>query len=328
MTGDRPKAEQLPLFPTQAHGTSTTDGAKGPTVTQLGPVQRESSLAHAIGAFVQHMRRSGNSTYTINAFRSDLGIFARYAGPNRPIAQVTTQNLNDFLTYLRHDRGVPCSPKSYHRRVTALKSFFGWLHETKILPNNPAEPIIHRRIEAALPQILFDNQLARLLETARARMTDAEKPDARPYLLITLLVTTGIKKGECMALTLGDLDFSDPESPTLYVRYTNPRYRKKERKLKLPDDFERTLKLYQAQYKITDRLFPCTARNLEYVLRNLAGEAALKGGCSFEMLRMTGAVRDRKRGMPSDRVRQKLGLSEITWQETGEKIEKLAGEPL
>ncbi len=322
------KAEQLPLFQPSEPGRSRTAGEKGPTVTQLGPVEATSSLAHAIGAFVQHMRRSGNSAYTINAFRSDLGILARHAGANRQIGDITTEDLHNFLTYLRHERGVPCSPKSYHRRVTALKSFFGWLNETKVLPNNPAEPIIHHRVETALPQILFDDHVDLLIETARVRLDDEEKPDARPYLLVTLLLTTGIKKGECMAITLNDVDLSDAQTPTLYVRYANPRYRKKERKLRLPDDFAETLDAYRAQYDIVDRLFPCTARNLEYVLQNLAQEAGLTTGCSFEILRTTCAVRDRKAGSASDAVRQKLGLSKITWQETGAKIEKLAAPPI
>jgi len=325
---DRRKVEQLPLFSPAARGRSTTAGEKGPTVTQLGPVTRESSLAHAIGAFVQHLRRNGNSDYTINAFRSDLGILVRYLGANRRVKNVSTEDLNNFLTYLVHERDVPCSPKSYHRRVTALKSFFGWLNETKVLPSNPAHPILHRRVQTPLPQILFDDQVDRLLEVARAYLNDPEKPDARPYLLVTLLLTTGLKKGECMSLTLNDVDLSDPRTPTLYVRYANPRYRKKERKLRLPDDFSVTLSLYRQQYEISDRLFPCTARNLEYVLQNLAKEAALPNGCSFEMLRMTCAVRDRKAGMSSDGVRRKLGLSEITWLETGAKIEKLAAPPL
>ena len=45
----------------------------------------------------------------------------------------------------------------------------------------------------------------------------------------------------------------------------------------------------------------------------------------FETLRWTCAVRDYRTGMPEERLRQKLGLSKISWRETREKIFQLAG---
>ena len=45
----------------------------------------------------------------------------------------------------------------------------------------------------------------------------------------------------------------------------------------------------------------------------------------FESLRWTSAVRDFRMGMPEERLRQKMGLSKISWRETREKIYKLAG---
>ena len=47
-----------------------------------------------------------------------------------------------------------------------------------------------------------------------------------------------------------------------------------------------------------------------------------------EILRMTAAVRDYRAGMAPDALRQKLGLSTITWADTGDKIRRLAQPPL
>jgi hypothetical protein len=85
---------------------------------------------------------------------------------------------------------------------------------------------------------------------------------------------------------------------------------------------------YRAQYQIQDALFPCTARNLEYVLASVAQQAELAHGLSFEMLRWTCAVRDYQAGMPADKLRQKLGISKITWREVGVKIARLASPAL
>ena len=42
------------------------------------------------------------------------------------------------------------------------------------------------------------------------------------------------------------------------------------------------------------------------------------------MLRWTGAVRDYVSGADEVRLRQKLGISDVTWQETRKKIKTLA----
>jgi integrase/recombinase XerD len=56
-------------------------------------------------------------------------------------------------------------------------------------------------------------------------------------------------------------------------------------------------------------------------------EAGLKRGLlSFENLRWVSALRDHKAKVEPDEIRQKLGLSKITWRETKKKLEKLAAQ--
>lgn len=292
----------------------------------LFSLTRESPLSAAIGGFREYMIRKGFTENTIKAFLNDLRILTRYLGDDRALSQIGTSELEDFMTYLRHYRGVPCSPKSYARRMTTLKVFFGWLAEEGIIPSDPAAPLIHQRVSTPLPQILYESQVQKLLQ-ATEDLVHADKPDARPHLLVTLLLQTGIKKGECMAIQLNDMDTSEPQAPVLYIRYSNPKMKHKERKLRLSASFVPILRQYLAEYQPQERLFECTARNLEYVLDNVARLAGLEN-ISFEILRWTCAVRDHKAKMPSDKLRQKLGLSRITWQEALEKLKKLASPPL
>ncbi len=85
---------------------------------------------------------------------------------------------------------------------------------------------------------------------------------------------------------------------------------------------------YQAQYHLEHTLFPSTSRTLEYLLADVSQLANLPKPLSFEMLRWTCAVRDRRGGMKEEALRHKLGLSEVTWYETWPKIEKLAAPAL
>ncbi len=319
--------DQLALFPEGRPGRGSA-GEKGPGLTSIpADLAATSSLTAAGSSFYGHMVRQGFSDNTIKAFQADLRLISRYMGANRAIGQIGQADLERFMTWLRAERGVPCSPKSYARRLTTLKVFFGWLAESGVLPDDPAAALIHERPYTPLPEILYDEQVAALLRTARDLLW-APKPDARPYLLLTLLLQTGIKKGECMEIKMEHIDLSNPQAPVLYVRYPDPRKTLKERKLALGPNFAPAYRQYLREYKPKEHLFECTARNLEYVLEDVAALAAIPGGASFEQLRWTCAIRDYRNGMPQEQLRQKLGLSRISWRETLPKIQKLGNPAL
>ncbi len=296
---------------------------RGQPVAEVQPLTAQSSLAAAMGAFHEHMKRKGFSENTIKAFMGDLRILSQYLGANQPVGQISTEDLNSFLAYLLFQRGKPCSPKSFARRLTTLKVFFGWLAETKVIATDPAAPIVHQPVRTPLPEILFDDEVEQLMRTAQD-MLWAPRPDARPYVLLSLLLQTGIKKSECMNLRLEDIDLSNPASPSILIRYDNPRMLHKERRLTLSPYIVPALRQYLAEYQPKTHLFECTARNLEYVLADLGRKAGLNKAVGFEVLRWTCAVRDFRNGMPEERLRKKLGLSPISWRETSEKIRKLA----
>ena len=44
---------------------------------------------------------------------------------------------------------------------------------------------------------------------------------------------------------------------------------------------------------------------------------------SFENLRWAAALADVRNGIDEDEIRQKMGLSKVTWRETMKKLEKL-----
>lgn len=313
------QSEQLPLFPLPG-----ARGAKRPVPYVAGPLTRKSSLSAGMGAFYDHMQRQGFSDHTVQAFTADLRLLGKHGGLNTPLGRFGQRDLDDFLNWMVEYRGVPCSPKTYGRRVTTLKVFFGWLHESGVLDRDPAVAIPHYHIITPLPRFLFDDQVTQLLHATEAWMTTDPQPDARAHLLVSLLLATGIKKGECVAIALGDIDRSHAHAPALFIRYANPRLRHKERRLVLPPAILPVLERYLADYTPRARLFECTPRNLEYVLAEAGRRARLPMMVSFEMLRWTCAVRDFRDGMEERQLRDKLGLSPISWRETAERLRKLA----
>ncbi len=308
--------EQLELFPTPKlpKEPAGTDG-----------LTARATLHRAMLAYHDRMHDQDFSEHTIRAFDSDLRLLSRYLGPRKLIGDISTDTLQDFLTYLEHERGVPCKPKSLARRLTTLKVFFSWLAEEGVIREDPAASLVHRTVRTPLPHVLSDEAVSQLLAATGAWRRDPEHPDARPQLLVTLLLDTGIKKGECMNIALQDLDTSRPQSASVLIRYDSVKQRFKERKLRLSSSFCAVLPEYLSQYRPQTKLFECTPRNLEYVLDACEERAGLpRHAVSFENLRWTSALRDFRRGMDHDDLRRKLGLSRISWTEALEKLQRLA----
>lgn len=287
-------------------------------------VTSHTPLAQAIPPFQKYLRDEGKTSNTIIGFTSDLHLLCEYFGDDTAIGRINTSHLNRFLEWLETGRGKPCSRKSYARRVTTIKVFFKWLENLHARSDNPAAAILQRSGPAPLQTILSLQDIHTLQAYTQAVRFAVRKPDARPALLLNLLLLTGIKKSECMNLELQHIDRRDPDNPLLIIKHKKKRDVYKERRIPLNRDWLDMLDEYVEQYQIKDVIFPCTARNLEYVLSDAAKAAGIEGRASFEILRWTCAVRDYLNGMDVDSLREKMGLSRISWRETGQKIAVLA----
>jgi hypothetical protein len=141
-----------------------------------------------------------------------------------------------------------------------------------------------------------------------------------------MMVSAGMTgSGEFRRIILDHLFKPILHRPHLFVRYTSPQNRYKERKILLPEEWVTVYHEYQAQYGIDDRLFPWSPRRLEYLLEDLSDAAGLEKHLSFDMCRWTCALTDWQSGMEPDQIRQKLGVSKIQWREIRMKLRQLSG---
>ena len=288
-------------------------------------ITSQSLLNPTIKAWRIYLEDQGNSINTIKAFTADLRLLANYLPPDRSLGSITTADLNAFLEWMQHGRGVPCSPKTLSRRITSLKAFFRWLHENAVVLVDPAEKVVQKSVISPLPEVLTPEEMEAVYAAAEG-FRQANPPDARYGALLGLLLNTGIKKSECLALNPNHIDLEAENGPLLFVRYASPRYRYKERKIQLPETWTAVFKEYRAQYELDDRLFPWSPRRLEYLLEDLSTTAGLEKHLSFEMCRWTCALNDWRAGVEHNLIRQKLGISKIQWREVSMKLGRLAGQ--
>jgi site-specific recombinase XerD len=279
-------------------------------------------LPPAIKAWELFLYDQARSPNTVKAFLSDIRLLTQYLPAERTLGSITTKDLNRFFQWMEKERKIPCSPKTLARRITSTKSFFRWLNQHGILVTDPAEKVLQRSAISPLPQVLTEEEYNAVLTASDRRRRD-QKPDARPFALVYLLLTSGVKKSECLGIHLNHIDLDRPAGPQVFVRYASPSNRYKERKLELSEDWLPAYKEYLMQYQPVDQLFPWSPRRLEYLLEEIGEEAALTKHLSFDMCRWTCILRDHQSGMEAEKIRQKMGVSKIQWREIHFKLKQL-----
>ena len=294
-----------------------------PTETISAHITENTLLQPAVQAWKFFLRDQGRSHHTLKAFSADLLLLEEFLPTDKQIGQISTKDLEDFLSWMEKDRGVPCSPKTLSRRITSLKSFFRWLTQNAVLAVDPAEKLVQKTVVSPLPTVLTAEEVETALMAADSLRSSAN-PDPRPYTLMLLVLETALKKSEVLNLKSNHLELDNPDKAFVYVRYPNQRYRFKERKVEVSPIWVEAYQQYAEKYQIKEQVFPWSQRRLEYLLEDITNAARMEKHISFDMLRWTSALSDLVTGVEHDKIRQKLGISKIQWREVKSKLRSLA----
>ena len=144
----------------------------------------------------------GYSHKTIREYSYDLKMFERFNG-GKPFEETTTMDLRRFLLHLKRDREY--APRSLHRKICSLKSFFKFLKKEGFIKANPAENIESPKIPKSLPKTITIEETLKLLST----------PDnPRDKTILYLLYGTGMRVSELSNL---DIDQIDLKSKIIHV---------------------------------------------------------------------------------------------------------------
>ena len=290
------------------------------------PEGQPGSLGEQLVRYGTHLASSDLAENTKRAFASDIQILTEYFPEHLDVDQLTLKDLEAYFDWMQKERQAPCSNKTLSRRITSTRSFFGWLMEEGLLQEDPTQGLRRISTDPHVPAILNTGDIKRLNQKASDIFWNGQNPDARPQLLLQLLLQTGMKKKEVIGLRFSDFTFGGRALVHVRSGAGQPAYR--DRHLPLSRNFGSILDAYRSQYapdKDDDTpVFDCTARNLEYQLEDLgrqAGPVSCKVG--FEVLRWTAAVGDLRIGVAPEALRRKLGLSPVAWRNTRIKLHTL-----
>jgi len=211
------------------------------------------------------------SPKTIREYSYDLIMFERNLEKNthnRMLENVTTTDLRRFFLHLKRNKAY--SPRSLHRKICSLKSFFKFLNKEGYIRSNPAEHIESPKIPKSLPKTISVEEVFKLLSTPIS---------LRDKVILYLLYGTGMRVSELSGLNLDHLDI---KSRVIHV--VNGKGNK-DRIVPLPDLIIPILEVYIATRK-NDENDPAlilnrsghrlTTRSIQRIVKKYKEEAGLQ----------------------------------------------------
>lgn len=166
---------------------------------------REKDLARAgelVDAYLAYLKDvRGLSAHTVRAYATDLNSFLLWCEREgvAPLAS-SRRTMRAYLSYLV---ASDYAERSVNRRISALRSFFGWIERSGEGSAQAVATLKSRKRSKELPKTMTDDEMQRLIESC-----DASTPEGmRDRTLFELLYASGARISEAAGLKPSSIDF-------------------------------------------------------------------------------------------------------------------------
>jgi integrase/recombinase XerC len=157
-----------------------------------------------IDGYLRHLAKERRlSPHTSSNYARDIGALADFLerGNVTEWKRVDSQHVRVFAARA-HAGGL--SPRSVQRRLSAVRSFFGYLVREGVAASNPAVDIRAPKAAKRLPGTLDVDQITQLLQFP------GDDPLAvRDRAIMELFYSSGLRLAELVGLALTDIDLAD-----------------------------------------------------------------------------------------------------------------------
>ena len=164
-------------------------------------------MLELVDLFLSHLKYEKNySLHTVKNYSRDLAEFIQYLTAGRSdrtfrLEQIDHITVRDFLSHL-HQGGN--QKTSIARKLSALRSFFRYLHREGKIQKNPAKLVNTPRLPQKTPRFLSSSQVDTLLQLPD---TDSAR-GIRDRAMMELLYASGLRVSELVQLDLEDLSLA------------------------------------------------------------------------------------------------------------------------
>lgn len=146
------------------------------------------------------------SSHTLKSYETDLRQFYEFCLGESTDFNPSEINYKFIRTWLVYMVNHGLSPRSINRKISSLKSFFGYLLSTGKIESNPMLKILSPKTDKKLPSFVDKENINNLLDTWELKDTFR---GWRDFLIIEIFYFTGIRLSELINLKISDVNLSE-----------------------------------------------------------------------------------------------------------------------
>lgn len=169
----------------------------------------ETPLPAEIGEFLVHLEKERDlSPNTLSAYSRDLREFSTWLAQTHGEQgwdwnELSRTSIRGYMAHLTR-RGL--AKRSVARQLSAVRSFYRWMHRDERVEVNPARAVGSPRLPRTLPAYLDRQQAETLLQHAATRAQSLDFTDVRNLAMLELFYSSGLRLSELRGIDLQDLD--------------------------------------------------------------------------------------------------------------------------
>ncbi|PYD01224.1 recombinase XerC [Microbacterium esteraromaticum] len=159
--------------------------------------------ANAVDSFTSHLEQVRRlSPATVRAYRADLADLGAVVG-DAELRDVDLEMLREWL-WRATQRGDARSTMA--RRAAAARSFFGWAHESELIPVDPSLRLVTPKRAKTLPMVASKDGMRDLLDQHRVAAAAGDPVALRDHAILEVLYGSGVRVSELCGMDVDDID--------------------------------------------------------------------------------------------------------------------------
>jgi integrase/recombinase XerC len=291
----------------------------------------------AVEEYLVHLEKERDvSPNTLVAYRRDLEEFVLFLGSYYGVREWSWQGIDRLAIrgFLAHLTRKKLNKRSIARSLSAVRSFYKYLHRNEQVDANPARSVITPKQDKYLPSYLDRAQIELLFQSAELKAQEGRFPDVRNAAILELFYSTGMRLSELRGINRTEIDLL---SQQVKVRGKG----RKERIIPIGDHAQLALRNYESKrdellrhigpkgdrtaFFLSSRGKRISVRALQNAVKGFLDKIDESSGLSTHSLRHTFATHLLDAGADLRAVQELLGHASISTTQiyTHTSIERL-----
>jgi integrase/recombinase XerD len=152
-------------------------------------------------SWIRVLRSERKSPFTVKAYRQGILTFLDWCENSGTTPELTKPAVQSFIAH-RLESGT--AAKTVGNHLLALRRFADWLVAEDEIDTNPLAGMQQPKLDRKVVEALSDDELRALLKACEGKGFT----DRRETAIVRLMMETGIRAGELVAMTVDDVDLN------------------------------------------------------------------------------------------------------------------------